>query len=327
MALLVACGSSSGVEPSAPGVAGGRALPAPGKPVSLPVKFAAHRFLVQPRTTDGATLTLLTDTGGGLFISAAAVERLKLDVRQVESQGETISAARLPAFTPDAAIPPLEALDGRLPVMPTSEVSVFEAIDGMLGQAWFKDRVWTFDYPGQKLWWRAHGDLPAHERRHQVPLGFPTSSGGERATSFPRIQVRIDGAVIDLLFDTGATIKLTDAAAAALADGGPRERATSFIGSTTFDGWRARHPDWRVIDKADANVREEPMIEVPAVEVAGFTVGPVWFTRRADKNFHEWMSSMMDRRVDGALGGSALRYFRVTVDYPRALAVFERPGA
>jgi hypothetical protein len=30
----------------------------------------------------------------------------------------------------------------------------------------------------------------------------------------------------------------------------------------------------------------------------------------------------MDRRVDGALGGSLLRYFTVTVDYPRARASF-----
>jgi len=68
----------------------------------------------------------------------------------------------------------------------------------------------------------------------------------------------------------------------------------------------------------------EPMIEVPSIQVAGFTVGPVWCTRRADANFHKWMSQWMDRRIDGALGGSALRYFRITVDYPRAMAAFER---
>jgi hypothetical protein len=32
----------------------------------------------------------------------------------------------------------------------------------------------------------------------------------------------------------------------------------------------------------------------------------------------------MDRPIDGALGGSALRYLRVTVGYPRAVATFER---
>jgi hypothetical protein len=53
-------------------------------------------------------------------------------------------------------------------------------------------------------------------------------------------------------------------------------------------------------------------------------VGPVWFTRRPDRNFHEYISSMMDARVEGALGGSALHFFRVTVDYPGRVAVFQQ---
>jgi hypothetical protein len=32
----------------------------------------------------------------------------------------------------------------------------------------------------------------------------------------------------------------------------------------------------------------------------------------------------MDEAVEGALGGSALHYLRVTVDYPGAVAAFER---
>jgi hypothetical protein len=67
----------------------------------------------------------------------------------------------------------------------------------------------------------------------------------------------------------------------------------------------------------------QAMIEVPRVVIAGRAVGPVWFTRRADKNFHQFMSQWMDKRVDGALGGNALSFFRVTVDYPSAVAVFE----
>lgn len=69
------------------------------------------------------------------------------------------------------------------------------------------------------------------------------------------------------------------------------------------------------------------MIEVPEISVAGYTVGPVWFTRRPDKNFHEYMSQWMDKRVEGALGGNALYHFRITIDYPRAVAVFEKANA
>jgi hypothetical protein len=32
----------------------------------------------------------------------------------------------------------------------------------------------------------------------------------------------------------------------------------------------------------------------------------------------------MDRRISGAIGGNALRHFRITLDYPNAVAVFER---
>jgi hypothetical protein len=67
------------------------------------------------------------------------------------------------------------------------------------------------------------------------------------------------------------------------------------------------------------------MIEVPTVQVGGYGVGPVWFTRRPDRNFHVYMFQWMDRPPEGALGGSALQYLRVTVDYPRAVAVFEKP--
>ena len=57
--------------------------------------------------------------------------------------------------------------------------------------------------------------------------------------------------------------------------------------------------------------------------MAGIEAGPVWFTRRPDRNFHEYMSSMMDRKVEGALGRSLFQYFAITVDYPRAVAHFK----
>jgi hypothetical protein len=37
------------------------------------------------------------------------------------------------------------------------------------------------------------------------------------------------------------------------------------------------------------------------------------------------MASMMDKPTEGALGGSAFRQLIITVDWPNAVAVFERP--
>jgi hypothetical protein len=36
------------------------------------------------------------------------------------------------------------------------------------------------------------------------------------------------------------------------------------------------------------------------------------------------MAQWMDRKLDGALGGSAFPSFRITIDYPNATATFER---
>jgi len=300
------------------------AVPSKGHPVALPVRVSEHRFFVTPKTRDGRTMVLYTDTGGGLFVSEQTVERFGLEVTKVEADGGVTDAAALPDFAPTASIPAFQALGGRLPVIPDAKAQMFGPVDGLLGQAWFRDRVWTFDYPGKRLLWRAPDDLPPHDTRHRVTLGFPTNKNGQRGSSYPRIQISVENVVIDLLFDTGATVNLSASAVAALNDGRPPLRATSFISASTFAGWKTRHPDWRVIESADQTVAGEPMIQVPQIEVAGFTVGPVWFTRRPDDNFHQWMSQWMDKQIDGALGGSALQYFKVTVDYPNAVAVFER---
>lgn len=138
--------------------------------------------------------------------------------------------------------------------------------------------------------------------------------------------MEVDGETLDLLFDTGATTNLSPEAVQALDDNRPAARATCFIAAVHFEKWRKQHPDWRGIEKADiiGNGRE-PMIEVPLVSIAGHKVGPVWFTRREDKNFHEFMSQWTDKQVEGALGGNALHRFRITVDYPNAVAHFELP--
>src|SRR5690606_32623407 len=118
-----------------------------------------------------------------------------------------------------------------------------------------------------------------------------------------------------------ATTMLTPAALGALDDSGPAERATSMITDDVFQAWRKAHPEWRVIEKAQAGTGSD-MIEVPEVGIAGVTVGPVWFTHRPNANFHAMMSSMMDRQVEGAMGGNAFRHFVMTVDYPGAVAYF-----
>lgn len=293
-------------------------------PHTLPTRFVADRVYVTPQTASGAMLSLYTDSGGGLFLTEQAVKRLQLTPKTLPAaDGQPAQqSVTLPAFKPSASIPLPAEHGGALMVMPEAMQKGHGGAfvgDGMLGEAWFGGHVWTWDYPAEHLVLEGAG-WHADPQATRVALGFK-SENGERSANFARLPIRIDGQALDVLFDTGATTELVPEALAALRDKGPAQRATSFIVSSQFDAWHAAHPDWRVLEKAEQGSGMD-MIEVPQVEVGGARVGPVWFTRRPDKNFHDFMSSLMDGRVEGALGGDALRHFRVTVDYPGAAAYF-----
>lgn len=286
----------------------------------LPVRYDEHRFFVEPVLENGKKLSFFTDSGGSLFIIKSAAEELNL----IDERTEKNKPIDFPAFKDGFSIPPPLGSAGKINVFELPKNSPNLDAQGMLGQQWFADRIWTFDYPKKQLiLWDKTPKLIKKKSRHKVNLGFKTDENGKRVLHFPRVQVEIDGEVLELLFDTGATTFLTDEALKEINDGRKSARATSFIINEVFEKWRKKHPEWRVIDKAESG-SGEATIEVPKIKIANYTVGPVWFTRRADKNFHEYMTKFMDERIDGAIGGNALRYFRVTVDYPLATAVFEK---
>lgn len=290
--------------------------------LQLPSEYVAGRFYLRPETVTGVSLRLLTDTGGGDFLHESTVARLGIPTRAVELGQEVAQAVAFPEFRSDAWVPPISVEDdprapdvrGCLMVYPDRPE---RDSDGVLGQAWFGGRVWTFDHPGGRMLLEDDSAVPAGE---PAPLGFPNDAGRRRGSNFPSIDATIEGETFAFLFDTGATAYLTPEAQSQL--GGPPNQATCFVTAHLFDRWRQEHPRWRFLQSGDKNVGGQPMIEVPSVAIAGLDSGPVWFTRRPDRNFHEWMSSMMDRRVEGALGGSLFKYFRITVDYPNAVAHF-----
>ena len=138
--------------------------------------------------------------------------------------------------------------------------------------------------------------------------------------------IRVDGQPLDMLLDTGATAHPTPAGKKA--SGTPTVNGlgvTSYITASVFNRWHKAHPDWRVVGDGDdlgGPKHPMPIIEVPEVEIAGWSVGPVWFTERPDPAFHDMMSSMMDKRIEGAVGGNVFRRFVMTIDYPQATAYF-----
>jgi hypothetical protein len=290
-------------------------------PTPMPARFETGMVYVDPVTTDGKSIHFYTDSGGGLFLVDTAVKRLGLKTARATVDGEQHEYVNLPPFKPGKSVPSPLGNDGRIYIMP-AEMAKKQWFndDGMLGEAWFGGHVWTWNYPHERLVLEGSGWKP-DAAATRVPLGFRTDKDGHRETNFARIAITVDGEAFDVLLDTGAMTKLTPEALAALGDNGPALRSTSMIVDERFKAWHAKHPDWRVIEAAQQDTKSA-MIEVPAVTIAGATVGPVWFTWRPDKSFRDYMSGMMDGRVDGAIGGNALGHFEMTVDYPRGAGYF-----
>lgn len=304
---------------------------------TIPTRFEADRVFATPTTADGQSLRLYTDTGGGAnLLCRKAALRLRLPLEplppdaELEAElGSNLARATLPEFRADAGIPANADGDGSLLVHECKDrngASAASLGEGLLSQHWFAGRVWTWDYPARRLTLEDAG-WKAPSAAHRAPLGFKPASDASPAFHMPRITVRIDGRDLDLLLDTGATGYPTRVALAAQPAPAPVNgaRATSFITTSTLDAWHAAHPDWTVVGNADdllAPRLRARAIRVPQVEIAGWTVGPVWFTERPDPAFRTMMSSMTDRPVEGALGGNALAAFRMTLDYPGAAAYF-----
>jgi hypothetical protein len=292
--------------------------PTPGHPILLPTEYMENRFAVVPVTENGRKLKFYTDSAGACILSLEDAEALKLPI----TSGENGRSCPFPTFKPSALIPAPTNVSLRLISQKDLDENVGPGLDGMLGQQWFGSYAWTFDYPAKKLYWRAPGDLPKHTPDHEAKLYFKTDAKGARDNNFARIEIEVDGEKLSFTLDTGAEDILPPAVLKEVNDGRPAERATSFLAQSIYEKWHAKHPDWKVITTPSLTGRE--LIEVPKITLGGYEVGPVWFSVQPDKAFHQFMAQWTDQPTEGSIGGSAFKYFRMTVDWPNAVAVFEK---
>ena len=288
--------------------------------------FADDRVYVDmPAPAGGAPLHLFTDSGGGsLLLSKAAATRLGLTLRpeldkdllaelgpETQIGGVTAFVAREWAGVPARAL--FTVMPEVVPLLGWPAVG-----DGILGRQWFAGHTWTWDYPRRKLILRPPAWRPARGAR-PLDVAFKTDAEGHRVSNFARMTVRVDGEDLPVLFDTGATTVLTPTALKALADGKPPIRATSMMAHRVIARWRARHPDWRVVEDAQLGTHSL-MILAPEVEFAGRKAGPVWFTERSDETYDAFMSPMMSAPIVGSIGGNVLAGVVISLDYPRSKA-------
>ncbi len=289
-----------------------------GRSVVLPTRFDDGHVFVRVEISPGDTVEFYTDSGGAMLVTLDGAKRLELKLtdlppEMVKDFPPGARSCSLPVFSKASGIPNLPAEVKMFAVPRLFPMPGYpNAGDGILGQAWFAGHIWTWDFPGHQLILRPEGWHPVEG--HEVHIGFKSDENGRRDGNFASIDIHVDGQTLPMLLDTGAMTMPTPAALTRIADGKPSFRSTSFIARSVFERWHANHPDWPVIDDAEMGSHLR-MIRVEQVEIAGLR-RPVWFTERQDSSFHDYMSSMTDRRVEGSIGNNAFERFEMTIDYP-----------
>ena len=272
-------------------------------------------------TEKNDTITFFTDTGGGRIIFGDAFDKLNIKSKKVpflKVQGHKIESTKLTdAFKLKGYPLPISkhfVERGEKPEI-TSE------IDGILGATWFANKCWEFDYQNKKLYVHKKYNWNNVSENKIIKLGFQKNIFRSKTTHFPRLPIIVEKDTIQMLFDTGASSFLSNNAKQIF--GNKKSVATSFMVARIFDKWHKNHPDWKYIEKGDKTGNED-MIKVPKITIGNKEVGPVWFTRRENKNFDKWMSKWMDKKIEGAIGGSCFKYFhKIIIDYNTEKAYFE----
>jgi predicted aspartyl protease len=300
----------------------------------VPTVYEAGHFFATPTTKDGQSLRILIDTGAGgdnYWITRDAATRLKLKPSACakdpqEAEAKVAFVAR-PGYAPHKAMPTAKAHCGD--VMVLDKGPDIGGAEGIAGGNYLATRVWTFDYPARQL--RVEDDAwhPA-PGAHAIDLGMQRGDDGSLTTAYPRVTIGVAGEAIDVLLDTGATAQPTKAGLAAMKTPVVNAQGVaSYITTSIMNRWHADHPDWPLLEGADqAGIgRAARAIQVPSLEIGGWSVGPVWFTERADRNFDPFMSQYMDRTIHGAVGANVLDAFVMTLDYRKAKAWLGCPEA
>jgi hypothetical protein len=282
---------------------------------TIPTVYEAGHFYAVPEAVNGQKLRLLVDTGGGggggmYWITAEATKRLGLNTRSCKLGDSVLTVADLPNFKVGRGLPPpLSSSCGKALMIQSVP---YGSSDGQLGAGYLPGHVWTFDYPAHRLLLQSASWQP-DAGVHAAKLGL--------ASGFARITIQVAGEPIQMLLDTGATAHPTPAGETASHTptvGG--YGVTSYIDQSVFARWHKAHPTWRVVPNGD-DLYGPKLIEVPQVVVAGWAVGPVWFT--VQSHIAAYMSKYTDVPIKGALGGNVFRHFVMTVDYPGSAAYFQ----
>ncbi len=283
--------------------------------VPLAAALDGNVIVLRPVLEDGRSLRVLADTGGYDSIAPAAVRRFGFAATPVVLGGKERQSVVFPPFRGSGVGAPATRW---LVARPEAFASTFALeLDGTLGPAWFLSHRVTIDYVRRSV--ELDDAVPAHAER----VGLLVQVGPAPVPELPRsalalVDVRIDGAPLTMLLDTGSTAIV----APRLRDRMPDRavvRQISFVDDGLLERWHRAHTDWPYDARgasiaAAGGAREVAVIRVPAVQIGTRSSPPVWFAARPAGEFKE-LSDRMKRHVSGDLSGDALRAWRVTFDF------------
>jgi hypothetical protein len=312
------------------------------KPVLVPSSFInGERFYIKIPTVKGDTVLGFGDSGGGISMTfLPVIDKLGLQSKVKWALLKGLMPLRYILFddlVKDENIPRPLSLRGMVLRTPVSSVSLpflyilptdgdvkfliqMMSCDLFLGQNFFMGKSWTFDYINRQIWVNTPIAASEEGKPGVQRIGFKKNSNHENVYGHASMFIEVSGEIIEVLFDTGATIVLSENGKK-MFNTTAKTIGGSFIAASFFDKWRKEHPDWKYYEKADM---DRDIIEVPNVRIGGYDVGLVLFAKRNDENWSRDMIGTMDKVVKGAIGGSALKYLKVTVDYNSELIRFEK---
>lgn len=309
----------------------------------LPALFIdGERFYFKLPLANNDTILAFGDTGGGIsFLSPKVIGKGDINSNLKRGIAKAMMPLRYilfqdlvkdknypaPSFQPNFIIRnPFKAVTSPVMMIPTMNndiklmLDVQPEMEAFLGQSFFMGHSWTIDYPNEIIMVNTPiKDSSVHDAYVQK-LGFKKNTKQVKIYGHPSMKVVIEGDTIDVLFDTGATIVLSEEGKRMLKTT-KKTLGGSFIAASLYNKWRKEHPEWKYYSKADL---AGDMIEVPTVTISGHKIGPVLFAVRKDEVWSSGMIASMDKVVKGAIGGSALKYFKVTIDYNAELVRFEK---
>lgn len=223
------------------------------------------------------------------------------------------------AIANDIGLATIEVVDEGGQVFTVLEPPGFELLD--------TDGVPTFGFDDtRELGMAAHGIdvvIPARVlQRHRLvldpvdgvatidgdgePRGLRVPADVDPTTGLVRVTVLVAGEVLTLLLDTGVSCSLA---------------ADRVMQRWSAAGWPASAASVGPGNMAGLRVEARtPMVRVPEVEVGQFTLPGVAFAWRGDGD----IARIPGAPVEGSLGGSALRAFRIEIDPDHGSVWFEQ---